>query len=146
MVDRCFSRGEWDTFLIYGRSSIADHPGTCQLSKSDRWARLYNKKFTDDPPPSTFAVGTIGSRPDRWSDLFPLWNCIVLLVGSRWVMKRAGWLMVGSFELSGPLSIINIERLGSASVSLEAMMHPAVPPGKQSERGSLDNYMCRTLP
>lgn len=54
--------------------------------------------------------------------------------------------MVGSFELSGPLSIINIERLGSASVSLEAMMHPAVPPGKQSERGSLDNYMCRTLP
>lgn len=51
-----------------------------------------------------------------------------LLVGARLVRNRAGYKTDVTSKLIGPPSITRMDRLGSASASLAATTHPAVPP------------------
>jgi hypothetical protein len=60
--------------------------------------------------------------------------------------KKSGLVTVGSFKLSRPFSTTNMERLGSASLSLDATTQPAVPPGAPfSFRGRRDREACGWL-
>ncbi len=53
---------------------------------------------------------------------------MVLVPGAKLAKKKAGCTMRGLLRLSGPPSMTKTMRLGSVSASLEAIMHPAVPP------------------
>ncbi len=53
---------------------------------------------------------------------------VVLLVGMRALRNKAGCAMVGTSKLFGPPSITKMDSVESASASLPATTHPAVPP------------------
>lgn len=85
-------------------------------------------KLTDDPPPRTPPVCTVMARPLTASAFFPGYATVVFESGMRLRAIRMGCFTLSLPSWFSPPSMRRTDRPGSASASLPAMVHPAVPP------------------